>query len=151
MRALALDMGGWDTHSDETNMLQGATAGLSGALEGFWNALAPAERNRTVVMVMTEFGRTARENGSFGTDHGTASAMFVLGGRVRGGQVLTRWPGLNDNQLHEGRDLKVTTDYRDVFGEVLHRHMKITPNQQNTAKVLEGHTVKTSNYVGVLN
>jgi uncharacterized protein (DUF1501 family) len=75
---------------------------------------------------MSEFGRTARENGNRGTDHGHANVMFVLGGRVKGGKVYGRWPGLDQSQLYEGRDLAVTTDFRLVFSEVVSRHLRNT-------------------------
>jgi uncharacterized protein (DUF1501 family) len=87
-----------------------------------------------VVVTMSEFGRTARENGSRGTDHGHANVMFVLGGKVRGGKVYGRWPGLAPEVLNEGRDLALTTDYRSVCSEVLTRHL----NQRDTAKVFPG-------------
>ena len=76
-----------------------------------------------VVVTMTEFGRTAKENGTNGTDHGTASASFVLGGEVKGGMVYGKWPGLTPGKLWQKRDLAVTTEFRDVLGEVLTNHM----------------------------
>jgi uncharacterized protein (DUF1501 family) len=76
-----------------------------------------------VVLTMSEFGRTVRENGNRGTDHGHATAMFVLGGAAQGGKVHGRWPGLSREQLHEGRDLAVTTDFRSLFTEVAVRHL----------------------------
>ena len=87
-----------------------------------------------VVLTMSEFGRTVRENGNRGTDHGHANVMFVLGGSMRGGKVYGRWPGLAPEVLYEGRDLDLTTDYRAVCGEVIARHLghtdlsKIFPN-----------------------
>jgi len=77
----------------------------------------------TVVVTMSEFGRTARENGNRGTDHGHANVMFVIGGPVKGGKVYGRWPGLDDSQLHEGRDLALTTDFRQVLGELVAIHL----------------------------
>src|SRR5204862_67831 len=77
----------------------------------------PARMQDVVVLTMSEFGRTVRQNGTGGTDHGHANAMFVVGGSVRGGRVYGRWPGLRDDQLLEGRDLALTTDFRDVFGQ----------------------------------
>ena len=77
----------------------------------------------TVVVTMSEFGRTARENGNRGTDHGHANVMFVMGGPVKGGKVYGRWPGLDQSQLYEGRDLAVTTDFRHVLGEAVYRHL----------------------------
>jgi uncharacterized protein (DUF1501 family) len=76
-----------------------------------------------VVVTMSEFGRTAHENGNRGTDHGHANSMFVMGGDVKGGKVYGKWPGLEKEQLYEGRDLAVTTDFRDVLGELVARHI----------------------------
>jgi uncharacterized protein (DUF1501 family) len=76
-----------------------------------------------IFVTMSEFGRTAKENGNRGTDHGHANCMFVMGGDVRGGQVYGKWPGLNDHQLNEGRDLALTTDFRSVIGEILSKHI----------------------------
>jgi uncharacterized protein (DUF1501 family) len=75
------------------------------------------------VVTMSEFGRAARENGNRGTDHGHGNVMFVMGGPVRGGKIYGRWPGLHESQLHEGRDLAVTTDFRSVLGEAVYRHL----------------------------
>ena len=119
------DVGGWDTHVN-----QGAATGqLANRLDDFGSAIAAlvadlGERMADVVILtMSEFGRMARENGNRGTDHGHAGAMFVIGGAVRGGKVHGRWPGLAPEQLHEGRDLALTTDFRAVFAEVATRHM----------------------------
>jgi uncharacterized protein (DUF1501 family) len=79
-----------------------------------------------VILTMSEFGRMVRQNGNGGTDHGHAGAMFVIGGSVRGGRVLGDWPGLEPEQLYEGRDLALTTDFRTVFGEVLTGHLGAT-------------------------
>lgn len=78
-----------------------------------------------VVVTMSEFGRTAKENGNCGTDHGHANCMFLMGGDVKGGQVCGKWPGLNDRQLNEGRDLALTTDFRSVIGEILSKHIGV--------------------------
>ena len=97
-----------------------------------------------VILTMSEFGRTARENGSRGTDHGHANAMFVLGNSVKGGRVYGDWKGLDAQNLHEGRDLAVTTDFRDVLAEVAVKHLgnknldKIFPNYQANAKNFRG-------------
>ena len=119
------DIGGWDTHA-----VQGAARGqLANRLKEFGDGLAALYRDlgdrmqNVVILTMTEFGRTMRENGSGGTDHGHASCLFVAGGGVKGGKVYGQWPGLAREQLFEGRDLAVTTDFRDVFAEVLVRHM----------------------------
>jgi uncharacterized protein (DUF1501 family) len=95
---------------------------------------------------MSEFGRTVRQNGTAGTDHGHANAMLVIGGPVRGGKVYGRWPGLRDEQLHEGRDLALTTDFRDVFGEVAARHL----GQTDLRRVFPGHQSAPSNFRGVI-
>src|SRR6266478_1151444 len=77
----------------------------------------------TVLVTMSEFGRTARENGNRGTDHGHANVMFVMGGDVRGGKVFGDWPGLAEEQLYQGRDLALTTDFRSVLGELVQTHL----------------------------
>ena len=115
------DIGGWDNHVNE-GATQGQLANVlrefSGSLASFWQDLGPLAEE-TVVVTMTEFGRTARENGDRGTDHGHASVMFVMGGEVRGGKVYGRWPGLANEQLHEQRDLALTTDFRQVLAEAV--------------------------------
>jgi uncharacterized protein (DUF1501 family) len=119
------EVGGWDHHVNEG----GVQGQLANSLKQFGDALATFHRDMgdrmadTVVLTMTEFGRAARENGNRGTDHGHANAMFVLGGPVRGGKMYGKWPGLKPGQLFEGRDLALTTDFRDVFAEVLVRHL----------------------------
>jgi uncharacterized protein (DUF1501 family) len=122
------DVGGWDHHVNETGprASEGQLANLlreyGQALAAFWQDLG--DRMADVVLVtMSEFGRTARENGNRGTDHGHANCMFVIGGAVQGGKVYGRWPGLAPDQLNEGRDLALTTDFRDVLGELVARHM----------------------------
>lgn len=125
VRAVTLDLGGWDHHTNEDVRLPPMLHDLGNGLFQFWSSLqrGPSNaRQRTVVVVMSEFGRTAAENGANGTDHGHGNCMMVLGERVNGGKVHLRngqWPGLND--LHEGQDLRITTDFRDVFSEVLRR------------------------------
>ena len=95
---------------------------IGGGIQAFWVDLGPLAED-TVIITMSEFGRTARENGNRGTDHGHANVMFVLGGPVRGGRVYGRWPGLDPSQLNEGRDLALTTDFRRVLGEAVDRHL----------------------------
>jgi uncharacterized protein (DUF1501 family) len=137
------EVGGWDTHAN-----QGASRGqLSNQLRNLGDGLAALIRDlgdrmsNVVILTMTEFGRAVRQNGSGGTDHGHASCMFVAGGAVKGGKVYGRWPGLAFEQLHEGRDLALTTDFRNVFSEVLLKHMrakdaaKIFPNFRPTANL----------------
>jgi len=119
------DIGGWDHHVNEGST-QGQIANVlrdfSGSLAAFWTDLGDLAED-TVVVTMSEFGRTARENGNRGTDHGHANVMFVMGGPVKGGKVYGRWPGLDQSQLYEGRDLAVTTDFRRVLGEGVYRHL----------------------------
>jgi uncharacterized protein (DUF1501 family) len=122
------DIGGWDHHVNEVGARpsQGQLANRLGefgrSLTAFWQDLG--DRAGDVVLVtMSEFGRTAQENGNRGTDHGHANVMFVMGGPVRGGKVYGRWPGLEKEQLYEGRDLQVTTDFRQVLGEVISTHL----------------------------
>jgi len=119
------DIGGWDHHVNEGNT-QGQLANIlrefSGSLAAFWTDLGDLAED-TVVITMSEFGRTARENGNRGTDHGHANVMFVFGGPVKGGKVYGRWPGLEPHELYEGRDLAVTTDFRRVLGEAVSRHL----------------------------
>jgi uncharacterized protein (DUF1501 family) len=119
------DVGGWDTHINEGNQ-QGQ---LSNLLRQFSSAIAALytdlgqRMDDVVILTMSEFGRTVRENGNRGTDHGHANAMFVVGNSVRGGKVYGDWPGLKSDQLYEGRDLALTTDFRDVFGEIAVKHL----------------------------
>jgi len=119
------DIGGWDHHVNEGST-QGQIANVlrefSQSLSAFWIDLGDLA-NDTVVVTMSEFGRTARENGNRGTDHGHANVMFVMGGPVKGGRVYGQWPGLDQSQLYEGRDLAVTTDFRRVLGEAVSRHL----------------------------
>ncbi|HWP57197.1 MAG TPA: DUF1501 domain-containing protein [Candidatus Acidoferrales bacterium] len=116
---------GWDTHVNEggtTGILANRLRTLAEGLSAFFYDLG--ERMEEVVLVtLSEFGRTARENGNRGTDHGHANAMFVMGGKVRGGKVYGAWPGLEPEQLHEGRDLALTTDFRAVCADILARHL----------------------------
>ena len=119
-----VDIGGWDHHVNEG----GAQGQLANLLRELGQSLAAFSQDMgdrmddTVVVTMSEFGRTARENGNRGTDHGHANCMFVMGGPVKGGKVYGKWPGLSAEQLYEGRDLALTTDFRSVLGEIISRH-----------------------------
>jgi uncharacterized protein (DUF1501 family) len=119
------DIGGWDHHVNEGST-QGQIANVltefSQSLAAFWMDLGDLTED-TVVVTMSEFGRTARENGNRGTDHGHANVMFVMGGPVKGGKVYGRWPGLDPSQLNDGRDLALTTDFRQVLGEAVYSHL----------------------------
>ena len=122
------DVGGWDTHAAEG----GGNGQLANRLRDFGAAIAAfaqdlGSRMADVTLVtMSEFGRTVRENGNRGTDHGHANVMLLLGGGVAGGKVYGKWPGLDSSHLDENRDLAVPTDFRDVFGEVLAKRMGVT-------------------------
>jgi uncharacterized protein (DUF1501 family) len=128
-RVAMFDTTGWDTHANEgasTGQLALRLRGLDVALEEMRKSLGPVWR-KTVVLVATEFGRTAAINGTRGTDHGTGAAAFLLGGAVRGGRVIADWPGLARASLHENRDLKPTRDLRSVMKGVLRDHLGVAP------------------------
>ena len=114
LRVGCADAGGWDTHVAQARQLETNLRQLGDALAAFMRDLGPHAAD-VVLVAATEFGRTVRQNGTNGTDHGHASVAFVLGGGVRGGRVHGHWPGLRDDELYEGRDLAVTTDLRSVF------------------------------------
>ena len=121
------DVGGWDTHAGEG----GAQGQLANNLKAFAGAIAAFQKDLgsrmgdVVLVTMSEFGRTVRENGNRGTDHGHGNFMFVTGGGVKGGKVYGEWKGLAPEHLFEGRDLSVTTDFRDVFGELLSKQLRV--------------------------
>lgn len=134
VRLAFLGVGGWDTHANQgasrgqlANHLQPLGSGLATLAQGLGPAL-----DDTVVVVMSEFGRTVRENGNGGTDHGHGNAMWLLGGPVAGGKVHGRWPGLETSALHEGRDLAVTTDFRDVLATLAERHLRLKDGELAT-------------------
>jgi uncharacterized protein (DUF1501 family) len=121
VEAAFTDVNGWDTHQNQggvNGQLANRLSDFSQSIAAFWRDMGDSAENITVV-TMSEFGRTAHENGTGGTDHGHANAMFVLGGHVNGGKVYGKWPGLSNEQLNQGRDLALTTDYRAVLGEVV--------------------------------
>jgi uncharacterized protein (DUF1501 family) len=123
-RIAALEIGGWDTHTDQVNRLHGPLQGLDAGLVALKTALGPAWA-QTAVLVMTEFGRTARLNGTKGTDHGTGTVAFVVGGAIAGGRVKATWPGLGQGRLFENRDLAPTTDLRAVAKTMLGAHLGV--------------------------
>jgi uncharacterized protein (DUF1501 family) len=125
VEAAFADIGGWDHHQNEGSVdgqLAGRLREFSESLSAFWRDMG-TQAEDVVVVTMSEFGRTARENGTRGTDHGHANVMFVMGGPVKGGRVYGRWPGLAPEQLNEGRDLAVTTDFRQVLAEAAFRQI----------------------------
>jgi uncharacterized protein (DUF1501 family) len=140
--ALAFD--GWDTHADE-GVMTGRLANLLGALDGAIAAIETEMKEawrETVVAVITEFGRTARINGTEGTDHGTATVALLAGGALKGGRVVANWPGLKAANLHEGRDLKPTTDLRAVLKGLLRDHLRVDEKALATAVFPDSAAVK---------
>jgi uncharacterized protein (DUF1501 family) len=131
------ELGQWDHHANEG----GATGQLANRLDDFARGIAAFARDLgdrmadVVLVTMSEFGRTVRENGNRGTDHGHGNAMLILGGDVQGGKVYGRWPGLEREQLWQGRDLAVTTDFRDVFTELVTGHLGAT----DVSRIFPGH------------
>jgi uncharacterized protein (DUF1501 family) len=142
------DSGGWDTHAGQGN----ERGQLATRLGDFAQGLAALSRDLgdrmedVVILTMSEFGRTVRENGNRGTDHGHGTAMLVLGGPVRGGRGYGKWPGLRPEQLFEGRDLAVTTDFRQLFAEVAVKHLGVPA----AAPLFPGYSANPSRYPGVL-
>ena len=142
------DVGGWDTHVN-----QGSSTGqLAQRLDDFSRSIAALvtdlgdRMDDVVIMTMSEFGRMARENGNRGTDHGHAGALFVIGGNVKGGRVHGKWPGLEQEQLYEGRDLALTTDFRSVFAEVVSHHM----GARALDRIFPGFSASPSGFLGVV-
>jgi len=141
------DVGGWDTH-----VRQGAAQGqLAARLDDFARAITALVADLgdriedTVVLTMSEFGRAVNENGNGGTDHGHGNAMIVIGGGVRGGRVYGRWPGLAVDRRYEGRDLAVTTDFRDVFCEIVARHLGVA----DPRPIFPGYTLQPARFPGL--
>jgi uncharacterized protein (DUF1501 family) len=132
------DIGGWDNHSNENGQLTTQLRQFGSSLAAFTQDLGDKMED-VVLVTMSEFGRTAAENGNAGTDHGHGNVMMVLGGGVRGGRLYGEWPGLEPEQLFERRDLAVTTDFRDVLGEVVSGHLG-----QKVDQVFPGYAPKKS-------
>jgi uncharacterized protein (DUF1501 family) len=142
------DIGGWDHHVNEGStdgQIANVLRDFSQSISAFWTDLGDLGED-TVVVTMSEFGRTARENGNRGTDHGHANVMFVLGGPVKGGKVYGRWPGLDQSQLYEGRDLALTTDFRQVVGEAVTQHL----GNKNLNAVFPGFENQTGKFLRFL-
>ena len=140
----------WDHHVNEG----GATGQIANRLGDFAGGIAALVQDLgermadTVILTMSEFGRAVAENGNRGTDHGHGNAMLVIGGGVKGGEAYGRWPGLRSNDRFEGRDLAITTDFRDVFGEIVMRHLGAT--EMTAARVFPGYGVKPRQFRGIL-
>ena len=140
------DIGGWDTHQNQgaaNGQLANRLKEFSESISAFWKDMGVDSENITLV-TMSEFGRTARQNGTGGTDHGHANVMFVLGGSVKGGKAYGKWPGLSNEQLNEGRDLAVTTDFRRVLGEAAYKAL----GAKDMEKVFPGAKVGVGEFLG---
>jgi uncharacterized protein (DUF1501 family) len=137
LEAVSLDLGGWDSHITQSAVMDPEMRKLNAGLSAFYRDLGKQMQHVTVV-VMTEFGRRLAENSAFGTDHGRGSVMFLMGGGVKGGRVLTKWPGLTKDVLEGPGDLPVTINYRDVLAPILQRHHP----QVDLAKVFPDYTLK---------
>jgi uncharacterized protein (DUF1501 family) len=146
------ESGGWDTHSNQGNAQNALVGQLPNLLRDFAAAVAAfgtdlGKRMDDVILItMSEFGRTARENGSRGTDHGHGNSMFVLGNSVKGGKVYGDFRGLNNDKLYEGRDLDVTTDFRDVFAEAAFKHF----GAKDLAKLFPNYSAAKEKFRGFL-
>jgi uncharacterized protein (DUF1501 family) len=143
-----LETSGWDHHAAEggaSGQLAARLRELGGSLAAFYRDLG-TRGDDVAVVTLTEFGRTVRENGNRGTDHGHGSVALVLGGGVRGGRVHGRWPGLEPPSLYEGRDLAVTTDFRDLLGELLTRHL----GASDLRAVFPGHACDPQRFPGAM-
>jgi uncharacterized protein (DUF1501 family) len=139
VEAAFAEIGGWDHHSNENGQLSNLLRQLSAAIAAFSQDMGDRMED-IVIVTMSEFGRTPQENGNAGTDHGHGDLMMVIGGSVAGGKVYGQWPGLEKEQLFENRDLAVTTDYRDVLGEVVRDHL----GRSNLAEVFPNYSIKNS-------
>ena len=143
-----VDIKGWDTHANQggaTGTLSTRFTELSRGVRALYDDLGDHVEN-VVVLTMSEFGRTVAENGSGGTDHGHANCMLVLGGTVAGGRIYGEWPGLEKEQLYQGRDLELTTDFRDVFGEVAAVHL----GASGLERVFPGYEVDRGRFFGMV-
>ncbi|MCU0238367.1 MAG: DUF1501 domain-containing protein [Pyrinomonadaceae bacterium] len=142
------EMGGWDTHTNEVNVQNRSQGQIANLLRDFGQSIAALTTDLgkkiddCLILTMSEFGRTVRENGGRGTDHGHGNAMFLIGNSVKGGKVYGDWKGLDSSNLYEGRDLAVTTDFRDVFAEVSDKFL----GNKNFSKLFPNHTVSEKNF-----
>ena len=146
------DVGGWDTHANQTLPNDATLGNMANRLREVGQALAALytdlgdRMNDVVILTMSEFGRTVRQNGTGGTDHGHATCFFLMGGPVKGGKVYGEWPGLAQEKLYEGRDLAITTDFRAVFGEAACRHLGVP----EMAKLFPGFEAGEKAFRGIL-
>jgi uncharacterized protein (DUF1501 family) len=135
----------WDTHANQANSLTNLLRDFGAGIAALTTDLG-SRMDDVIILTMSEFGRTARQNGTGGTDHGHGNAMFVIGNSVKGGKVYGDWKGLKSSELNEGRDLAVTTDFRDVFGEIALKHLA----NNNLDKVFPGYSLSTKNFKGFI-
>jgi uncharacterized protein (DUF1501 family) len=140
-----LDVAGWDTHVSQVPRLSNQLRGLAQGLSTLIQALGPVYQD-TAIVVMSEFGRTIRENGNRGTDHGHGNVLWLLGGNLRGGKVYGDWPGLATGQLYEDRDLAITTDFRMAIASVLSNHLQL--DSTKIKQIFPGYTSQSTLSVG---
>jgi uncharacterized protein (DUF1501 family) len=148
VEAAFTDIGGWDTHQNQGSVngqLANCLREFSQGISAFWTDMGADAENVTLV-TMSEFGRTVHQNGTGGTDHGHANVMFVLGGRVKGGKVYGTWPGMATEQLYEGRDLAITTDFRQVLSEAAYK----TLGARNLEMVFPGAQRNTTQFLNLI-
>ena len=145
MEVAFADIGGWDHHTNEPGQLNNVLREFGNSLAAFCQDLGDRMED-VVVVTMSEFGRTAKENGNRGTDHGHANVMFVAGGPVQGGKVYGKWPGLAPEQLNEQRDLALTTDFRDILGEAVCSHL----GNRSIGAVFPNYDGSPSRFRGIL-
>ena len=147
VEAAFTDIGGWDTHQNQGSVngqLANCLRDFSQGISAFWTDMGNDAEN-VVLVTMSEFGRTAQQNGTGGTDHGHANVMFVLGGSVKGGKVYGKWPGMATEQLYQNRDLAITTDFRQVLGEAAYK----TLGARNLELVFPGSELKTTQFLNL--
>ncbi len=139
VEAVAIDKGGWDTHSAQ-GVVAGSMAGtmqdLANSIRAFYEDVIIQGNNNVTIVIMSEFGRRVAQNASLGTDHGHGNAMFVIGKKINGGQVYGTWPGLGAGQLYQNLDLQVTTDFRDILAEIVQDRLE----NSNLSTVFPGYT-----------
>ena len=148
VEAAFTDIGGWDTHQNQgnaTGQLANRLKDFSEGISAFWTDMGD-QANDIVLVSMSEFGRTVHQNGTGGTDHGHANVMFVMGGAVQGGRVYGKWPGMRQDQLYEGRDLAITTDFRQVLGEAAFK----TVGARNLDLVFPGASLQSNHFLNIL-
>jgi uncharacterized protein (DUF1501 family) len=148
VEAAYADVLGWDTHQHQggaEGQLAERLRDFGDSLHAFWMDLGD-HAEKVVVVSMSEFGRTVHQNGTLGTDHGHANVMFALGGAVKGGKVYGRWPGLDDHQLYQNRDLAITTDFRQVLGEAAYH----TLGAENLNRVFPGINLQSAQFLNIL-